>query len=52
MKFTFPAVNSAHHRPSDDTWLADAAGAVRIVQLIAATAGELADRKAASTLIE
>jgi Peptidase family M28/PDZ domain len=48
----FTGAHSEYHRPSDDAELVDAAGAVRIVQLIAATVGELADREAALTLVE
>ncbi len=48
----FTGAHSEYHRPSDDAHLVDAAGAVRIVQVVAATVGELADRKTALTLVE
>ncbi len=47
----FTGAHSEYHRPSDDAELIDAAGAVRIVQLIAATVDELADRETALTLV-
>jgi len=48
----FTGAHAEYHRPSDDAHLVDAEGAVRIVRLVAATVLELADRKAALTLVE
>ncbi len=48
----FTGAHSEYHRPEDDAELIDAAGAVRIVQLIAATVDELAGRETALTLVE
>ncbi len=48
----FTGAHAEYHRPSDDAYLVDAEGAVRIVRLVAATVLELADRKAALTLVE
>lgn len=48
----FTGAHSDYHRPSDDAELIDAAGAVRIVQLVAATVSELAGREGSLTLVE
>jgi len=48
----FTGAHSEYHRPSDDSELIDVEGAVRIVQLVAATVGELAARETALTLVE
>jgi hypothetical protein len=48
----FTGAHSEYHRPSDDAELIDAVGAVRIVQLIAATVSDLAARETALTLVE
>jgi hypothetical protein len=48
----FTGAHSEYHRPTDDAELIDAAGAVRIVQLIEATVGDLAGRETALTLVE
>ncbi|MDH3296941.1 MAG: M20/M25/M40 family metallo-hydrolase, partial [Gemmatimonadota bacterium] len=48
----FTGAHSEYHRPSDDAELINAAGAVRIVQLVAATVQDLADRDSPLTLVE